>query len=511
MNNGWDERRRAAVSETSAGSTGESEEGLLSRKDSNTGWANSSDFLASTFAFTLSFHSLLSLPLIVLRHGGLAFLLLYGLLLVTIGCPLLLLEMFLGQYSSMSSGTIFHHLCPLLTGLGPALCIHAGARAVIQLATLMWTAQGMYRVFTQMEVKETIFSQEHFNEEHFSLANIGSMDMQLVLILGIVAAVTFLFIIGGIRFVRNICKFCVPACFLLMVTLTIRTCLAHGGSLGVSSFLSPDWSVFTQPTAWVEACCHVIFSLNLGVGGVSTYASYNNYHYNIVRDCLIIVIAHLLWVLQSVVLTFSLLGAAHVNTVSDLSHTQPIGMLGLAQMELGLAEIEFGWLWMGLLFILLLMVGLSSMFGFLQVIITSIIYVRPHYRPFIPVISLLLLCVIFLLSLLLTIPGGFQIHQVLHEFISTVPVLIFSLLTIVATVLCHGTKFLMTDLSDMITIILPHWVTSHLSSIFYTFLPCSLLVSSPHFLDCLSYTCLSRSALCGQSTTCQHLPHHSSA
>ena len=147
--------RRAAVSETSAGSNGESEEGLLSRKDSNTGWANSSDFLASTFAFTLSFHSLLSLPLIVLRHGGLAFLLLYGLLLVTIGCPLLLLEMFLGQYSSMSSGTIFHHL---LTGLCPALCIHAGARAVLQLATLMWTTQGMYRVFLQMEVKETIFS-----------------------------------------------------------------------------------------------------------------------------------------------------------------------------------------------------------------------------------------------------------------------------------------------------------------------------------------------------------------
>jgi hypothetical protein len=69
----------------------------------------------------------------------------------------------------------------------------------------------------------------------------------------------------------------------------------------------------------------------------------------------------------------------------------------------------------------------------------------------------------------------------------------------------------MTDLSDMITIILPHWVTSHLSSILYTFLPCSLLVSSPHFLDSLSYTCLPRWALSGQSPTCQHLPHHSPA
>ena len=123
MNNGWDDRRRLAASETNRGSDGGSQEGLLTNNEDKSGWRNSSDFLASTFAFTLSLHSLLSLPLLVLQHGGLAFLLLYGLLLVTVGCPLLLLEMFLGQYSSMSSGTLFHPLCPLLVGLGPALCI----------------------------------------------------------------------------------------------------------------------------------------------------------------------------------------------------------------------------------------------------------------------------------------------------------------------------------------------------------------------------------------------------
>ena len=434
----------------------------------------------------------------VLRHGGLSFLLMYSLLLLTIGCPLLLLEMFLGQYSAMSSGTLFHHLCPLLSGLGVAFCIQAVVRAVLDLSILMWTAQGLYRVFSDMEVKEGFFSQEVLNKENFRFDVLLSLDMQLVMILGIVTSATFLFIVGGIRSVGSICQLCVPACFMLMVTLTIRTCMADGGSSGVSTLLTPDWNVLTQPTVWLEACCQVVFSLNLGLGGVTAYASYNKYHYNIVRDCLIIIIAHLLWVLQSVVLTFSLLGVARTHMTSNDSLPQPNGMPGMAQIEVGLSEIQFGWLWTGLLFILLLLVGLSSMFGYLQVVTTSILNVKPHYKHFNPIISLLLLCLIFLLSLVMTTPGGINIYLVIHTHISTWPVLLFSLLTVLAIVFCHGTKFLMTDISEMITFILPHWVTSHLSSILYTFLPCSLVVSST------SYTYRHLTAFCSGQPCLDH-------
>ena len=93
IHTGWDDSQRFAASVTS---TGGSNAELLSSKEIQTGWMNSSDFLASTFAFTLSYHSLLSLPMMVLRYGGLSFLLLYTLMLIILACPLLLLEMFLG-------------------------------------------------------------------------------------------------------------------------------------------------------------------------------------------------------------------------------------------------------------------------------------------------------------------------------------------------------------------------------------------------------------------------------
>ena len=462
ISNAWSDRRRLGSCETS---TRGSQDGLLDNQEDNSGWKNSLDFLASTFAFTLSSHSLLSLPVVVLNHGGLAFLLLYAALLVIIGFPLILLEMFLGQYSSMSPGILFHHLCPLLVGLGPALCLQAGLRAILQLSMLMWTSQAMYQVFQQMEVGETIFSEEYLNPEYLSLANIGSMDMQCVLILGIVSAITFLVIVGGIQFIGNICKLCVPTCFLVMVTLTIRTCLASGGSSGVSTFLTPDWTILTEPSTWLVASCQVIFSLNIGCGGVTVYASYNKYHYNIVRDSIILIVAHLLWVLQAVVLSFSLLGVAGVP------HTS-----GIQTIQLGMAAIQEGWLWLGLLFILLILLALSSLLGFLQVIITSIIHFKPHFKHFYPLISLIVMCVIFIFSLALTIPSGIHFHKMLYSHVSTIPVLIISLLTVLAIILSHGIKFLMEDISEMIMFILPYWFTSNLSSVLYTLLPWFLVV-----------------------------------
>ena len=60
-------------------------------------WPGSTDPLAASWAFTLSLHSLWSLPITVLQQGGLAFLLAYTLTLAILGAPLLLTEMFLGQ------------------------------------------------------------------------------------------------------------------------------------------------------------------------------------------------------------------------------------------------------------------------------------------------------------------------------------------------------------------------------------------------------------------------------
>ena len=415
----------------------------------------------------------------------------YTVILATLGAPLLLLEMSLGQYSGLAPARLFRHLCPILAGLGLAVCIQAAVRAMLDLAVLMWAGQALWRLFSEQNIRDGFFYRDVLNKEDASLEQLGQLGGQLSLVLAIGSVSIFIFMAAGTRSVGKVCLVAVPACFMLLVTLTIRTCLATGGPQGVLILLTPNWSVLTQPTVWLEATGQVIFSLQLGLGAVSAYSSYNSYQHNIVRDCAIMVISHLVWVILAVLLTFSLLGVAHntqtINLTNLASDPALISITGhgvwlaaITLIETSLANISTGWLWAGLFFILLLLVSITSVFGYLEVITSSLISQRPSILPFKPALTFGVLALIFLMDLVLATQGGIHVYHLLLTYISNWPTLLFSLLTVLATVLCHGTNYLLKDLSNMSKVSLPHWFTSHLSVIYFTVLPIFLTVSIKH-------------------------------
>ena len=61
----------------------------------------------------------------------------------------------------------------------------------------------------------------------------------------------------------------------------------------------------------------VVFSLQLGLGALTTFSSYCKYEHNLVRDTAILAVSHLVWVLLSTLLTLALLGLAqHEETIT---------------------------------------------------------------------------------------------------------------------------------------------------------------------------------------------------
>ena len=74
---------------------------------------------------------------------------------------------------------------------------------------------------------------------------------------------------------------------------------------GPGSFLAvmrPQWAALASVTAWLEAAAHVIFSLQLGPGVLTTYGGYNKFGHSL--------FGHFCWVILSVLLVFSLRGVA---------------------------------------------------------------------------------------------------------------------------------------------------------------------------------------------------------
>ena len=423
-------------------------------------WSTNTGFLTASLAFSLSHHSLLLLPLAVIRHGGAAFLLVYSVLLLLLGLPLLLTEMFLGQYSSLSCPQLYHHLCPLMTGLGLAIYATAILRTVENVSLLVWVSRALYDIFSVLEpVSPSLENVSSLAHQPPSAEKMFALESSELITLAVIIIILLLLSLGGVRGLGHLSRLSVTASVLVLVSLLTRTALAERGWAGLTSLLAPDWTALTQPHTWASAVSHLVLSTNLGTGVVSTLASNNNYSHNITRDVLLVSGAHLVWTVLATLLVSSVLGLAEVSpgpdNVLDCLVTASAAMAALSQ----------GWLWLGLIFILFIIVTISNTLGY----ITLITSIAPRFRR--AVSAPISLSVIFFLSLILVNKTGPAIFLLVSTSITSWPPVLFCLLTSILLSWSHGLHYLDCDLTSMTGLLTPHFLLSHLTTSLYSLSP----------------------------------------
>ena len=169
----------------------------------------------------------------------------------------LLLDVIVGQYSALAPARLYRHLCPILAGLGLAISLQAALRAILELATLMWTGQGLFLLFSEQQITDGFFYRDVLDRGDATMVQLGSLGGQLALVLAIAAVSTFVLTVAGTRALGKVCGLAIPTAFMLLVTLTIRACMESGGPLGITALMAPNWEVMTQPSVWMEAVAQV--------------------------------------------------------------------------------------------------------------------------------------------------------------------------------------------------------------------------------------------------------------
>ena len=454
----------------------------------NSKWPRGADSLASSWAFTLSLHSLLYLPQAVIRHGGVVFLLMYLSLVIMLGLPLLLLEMLLGQYSTLPVGRLYRHLCPLLSGLGVSLCLVAGLRMVTDLGMAMWSSHGLVTIINDQSV--TVHHNTNYSVT--SLEDVKDIIPYNVAALAGLALLAYILVAGSVRSVGKVCLLTVPLVYGLLITLVIRTCMEQAGPPGFLRLMRPDWNVLSQATAWLEATAHVIFSLQLGSGVISCYAGYNKYSHSLLRDSWVVTLGHVIFSLLSVLLVLSLTGVAHQKSLISLPDTGAEAGPGLANISIfgdsvGLSNIvlvletfssiNFGWLWSALFSLLIIMVCITNIFGYVEMISNSISCQRPALVRFKPLVSLVVILCGSLVTVSLSTEGGAHVFQMLQTYIADWPLLLFTVLTVTAAVHSHSMSAIISNISIISRRKLSNFSSSHLSVILTTVSPILTSVS----------------------------------
>jgi len=142
---------------------------------------------------------------------------------------------------------------------------------------------------------------------------------------------------------------------------------------GIKYYMMPRMEMLTDPNVWVDAAVQVFYSIGVGFGVHLTYASFNNYHNNCFRDCIITASVNSLTSFYSGFVIFTYLGYMAHSMDKEIQNvaSEGYGLVFQVYPE-AISTLPFAKFWSILFFVMLLTLGIDSAMGGLEAVITGL-------------------------------------------------------------------------------------------------------------------------------------------
>lgn len=214
------------------------------------------------------------------RFGAGAFYLPYLFALFICGIPVMLLEFGLGQRFQGSFPTALGRVGGRFGELvGWFAVINALVITMYYSTILAWTA-GMWWLSLTGSLYEATVAVPAFGLEAGEMANPGASFFAMIGSWGIIAAVLFVWGLNylslsrGTRSIEPLVRWMVPFIWVAMTFFIIRGLTLEGGIHGAYLLFKPEFGVMASPKVWNGAFSQIFFTLSLGFGIMTAYASY---------------------------------------------------------------------------------------------------------------------------------------------------------------------------------------------------------------------------------------------
>jgi NSS family neurotransmitter:Na+ symporter len=204
------------------------------------------------------------------NHGGAAFILIYLACVLLMGMPIMIAEFTVGRRAKASTGRAFAVLAPgtqwkwigflgVLAGL-----LILGYYLVVAGWTLEYILQTVVNGTAQQQPEDFVNAFQSFSQDPF----------RPVLWLLVFLFLTHFIVVKGVKDgIEKSSKIFMPVLFVLIVVLAICSMSLPNASKGLEFLLKPDFSK-VNADVFLGAMGQAFFSLSLGMGCLSTYASY---------------------------------------------------------------------------------------------------------------------------------------------------------------------------------------------------------------------------------------------
>ena len=301
-------------------------------------------------------------------YGGGAFYLPYFLALFVLGIPVMILEFGLGTMTNRSFPEALYRTAGQKAefvgwwSLGSALFITMYYQAI-----LAWAVGMMFGSFGSLFEAGITAPFAPFTEPTTGPnATVYFFDMIASWwpLLAVIAVwlTNLLILWRGTETIERAVRVFVPLMWLFMIGLIVRGLTLEGGVDGVLYLFTPEWSGIAQPSVWKGAFAQMFFSLSLGLGTMTAYASYLPRDADQPNNALLVSFMNCGFEYIAGIAIFSLLFAFALNPGGG--STLSLSFFAIPQ---GIAEFPWGVRFFGFFFFLLfVMAGLTSSISLIE-------------------------------------------------------------------------------------------------------------------------------------------------
>ncbi|XP_071750948.1 sodium-dependent neutral amino acid transporter B(0)AT3-like [Centroberyx gerrardi] len=331
----------------------------------------------------------------------------------------------------------------------------------------------------------------------------GSLQWWMVVCLATAWCVVYICFIRGIETIGKAVYVTATFPYLVLTIFLIRALTLPGASDGLVYLFTPDWEILKNPQVWLDAATQIFFSLSVAFGGLIAFSSYNPEKNNCERDAVLVGVINSATSIYASIPIFSILGfKANSNLNSCLAHNilaltnkfeisdqnitvdnydnwfkylngtfpDEVSSLDLRHCNLqsfldqsasgtGLAFIVFteaviempgSQVWAVLFFVMLFSLGLSTMFGDIEGILTPLndLKLVPKWIPK-ELVTAAICLASFLMALIFTMGSGNYWLEIFNSYVGSVPLLVIAFFEIIGVIYVYGMKNFSEDIYFM--------------------------------------------------------------
>ena len=305
------------------------------------------------------------------KYGAGAFYVPYLLALLVLGIPVMIAELGLGHFTDRA----FPQSMKVAAGkrgefVGWWAVTNSAIICTYYVTILGWVVGMFVGAFGALWKKETAlsgFAMDQLANPYgyfFALLSSWKTIVFILLVWGLNALICY----TGAKGIEKAVRVFVPVMWLFMLVLIAQGLRLEGGLEGVKLLFTPDFSVMADVEVWKGAFSQIFFSLSLGMGILTAYASYlpkdaDQVSNGVLISCMNCGFEYMAGLaIFTVLFAFSLLPKA--STISMMFFIFPQGIASFG----GVATLIFG---VGF-FALLLVAGLSSSVSLVEAVVASL-------------------------------------------------------------------------------------------------------------------------------------------